>query len=125
MRKSESEGDAQACAATAKGFVMCGPSHTKRSPEQSRGFSGAYSSLCLKLFCPGNLGASGDGGKSPEGPLQRTCPTRQGPSVTAITFWSISSSRDGSGLAVVSPRPSLFGALLEGAQFGRTGKGKT
>jgi hypothetical protein len=39
---------------------------TKKNPEQS--ILGAYSSLCLRLFCPGNLGASGDGGKSPDGP---------------------------------------------------------
>jgi hypothetical protein len=41
--------------------------------------------------------------------------------VTAIKICSISSSRDGSGeiRAAVFPRPSLFGALLGGAQFGR------
>ena len=43
----------------------------KRNPDQSKGedFLGAYSSLCLRLFCPGDFrGCWGDGGKSPEGP---------------------------------------------------------
>jgi hypothetical protein len=67
----------------------------KETPISPRGedFLGAYSSLCLRLFCPGDLrGCWGDGGKSPEGPAcdEHLAPTGQEPSVTAITIWSIS-----------------------------------
>ncbi len=67
----------------------------KETPISPRGeyFLGAYSSLCLRLFCPGDFrGCWGDGGKSPEGPAcdEHLAPTGQEPSVTAITIWSIS-----------------------------------
>ena len=43
---------------------------------------GAYSSLSLRLFCPGRLrGCWGDGGKSPEGP---TCASHFANPATAI-----------------------------------------
>jgi hypothetical protein len=44
----------------------------KKNPEQS--ILGACSSLCLRLFCPGDLGVLGDGGKSPEGPTPPILP---------------------------------------------------
>ena len=91
----------------------------KKNPEQS--ILGAYSSLCLTLFCPGDFGGVGGTGVSRRKGLLAlaTCPTRQEPSVTAITIWSISEQSRLQIRAAVFPRPSLFGALLGGAQFGR------
>jgi hypothetical protein len=91
----------------------------KKEPRAS--ILGAYSSLCLRLFCPGDFGGVGGTGVSRRQGLLAVgvLPDPARSSVTDITICSISSSRDGSGDAAVFPRPSLFGASLGGAQFGR------
>jgi hypothetical protein len=94
--------------------------HKKRNPEQS--IPGAYSSLCLWLFCPSETGVS----RRKRLLALASLPTRQRLSVTASTFWAVSkqSRRIGrNSRRSISPAEPLW--CLIGGRTIRMGKRKT
>jgi hypothetical protein len=99
--------------------------HKKRNPEQS--ILGAYSSLCLWLFCPATSGCRGTGVSRRKGLLAlASLPTRPRLSLTASTFWAISkqSRRIGrNSRRSISPAEPLW--CLIGGRTIRMGKRKT